>query len=115
MWVIFIAGVAADPPQTIKPDRLSIQVWKRWHPRKVQERVVNYLNSNFFLITCNTSFSTPKPQLLNWNVEVLNISLKGHLTISTYVAVDCYSETGKLEIEQLILPYYYTIPFLGYP
>lgn len=29
-------------------------------------------------------------------VEVLDISVEGHLTISTYVAVDCYSETGKV-------------------
>ncbi|KAK4766853.1 hypothetical protein SAY86_014604 [Trapa natans] len=47
-----------------------------------------YLNPSF-LITCNDTFSPPKPFLRKSNIEVANISLEGELRIYTYVGSSC--------------------------
>lgn len=99
IWVIFIAGVAADPPQTIKPD-CQYKCGNVSIPDHFGTREGCYLNSNFFLITCNTSFSPPKPhavtaELKCWSPQHFFRGPFNHLYI--YVAVDYYSETGKLE------------------
>ncbi|XP_059629936.1 putative wall-associated receptor kinase-like 16 [Cornus florida] len=51
-----------------------------------------YLDETF-LITCNES----KAQLGNGNIDVLNISLDGELIVSTWIAFDCYTESGGLD------------------
>lgn len=50
--------------------------------------------NNYFLITCNTSYTPPKPFLVRSNVEVQCISLDGQLRIHTFVAVDCFNQNG---------------------
>jgi len=55
-----------------------------------------YLNP-FFLIVCNYSSGTPKPFLgyNSNNVGVLDISLlDGELRVSSFIARDCYNESG---------------------
>ncbi|XP_040944370.1 wall-associated receptor kinase 2-like [Gossypium hirsutum] len=47
-----------------------------------------------FLITYNTSVSPPRPQLLDGNLEVTNITLEGQVEILNYVAKDCYNHNG---------------------
>ncbi|MFQ6628576.1 hypothetical protein Gotur_008097 [Gossypium turneri] len=47
-----------------------------------------------FLITCNTSVSPPRPQLLDGNLEVTNITLERQVEILNYVAKDCYNHNG---------------------
>uniref|UniRef100_A0A2N9GD46 Protein kinase domain-containing protein n=1 Tax=Fagus sylvatica TaxID=28930 RepID=A0A2N9GD46_FAGSY len=65
-----------------------------------------YLDKSF-LITCdNTSESTPKPFLRLSNIDVLNISLDGELRISTFVAHDCYNQSGLLSSK---IPSYLTL------
>ncbi|KAB1209929.1 Wall-associated receptor kinase 2 [Morella rubra] len=49
----------------------------------------------FFLITCNLSYEPPRPLLRHGDLEVLNISLDGEITISAPVARDCYSQSGQ--------------------
>jgi hypothetical protein len=53
-----------------------------------------YLDPSF-LITCNYSSGTPKPFLRNSTIDVLDISLlDGELRVSSFVARDCYNESG---------------------
>ncbi|PPS14513.1 hypothetical protein GOBAR_AA06070 [Gossypium barbadense] len=52
-----------------------------------------YLNESF-LITCNTSVSPHRPQLVNGNLEVTSITLEGQVEILHYVAKDCYNRNG---------------------
>ncbi|PPS16196.1 hypothetical protein GOBAR_AA04389 [Gossypium barbadense] len=51
-----------------------------------------------FLITCNTTFSPPRPFLGPGNTPapVLNISLDGELRVSFSVACQCYDASGML-------------------
>ncbi|MBA0851494.1 hypothetical protein Goshw_020794 [Gossypium schwendimanii] len=51
-----------------------------------------------FLITCNTTFSPPRPFLGPGNTPapVLNISLDGELRVSSSVARQCYDASGML-------------------
>ncbi|XP_062157846.1 putative wall-associated receptor kinase-like 16 isoform X2 [Alnus glutinosa] len=52
-----------------------------------------YLDPSF-LITCNYSSGTPKP-FLGDNIPILDISLlDGELRVSSFVARDCYNESG---------------------
>ena len=59
-----------------------------------------YLDESF-LITCNNTFETPRPFLRRGNITVLNISLDGELRVSTFVAHDCYNESGLLFSDRL--------------
>jgi hypothetical protein len=53
-----------------------------------------YLDPSF-LITCNYSSGTPKPFLRNSTIDVIDISLlEGELRVSSFVARDCYNESG---------------------
>ncbi|KAK6246297.1 hypothetical protein SCA6_009387 [Theobroma cacao] len=51
-----------------------------------------------FLITCNTTFSPPKPFLGQGNASapVLNISLDGELRVSSSIARQCYNASGLI-------------------
>ncbi|XVF39219.1 hypothetical protein PTKIN_Ptkin01aG0018000 [Pterospermum kingtungense] len=49
------------------------------------------LNSNFS-ITCDDTYDPPKP--FYGNIEVLNISLDGHLRILMFGIYDCYDQSG---------------------
>lgn len=55
------------------------------------------LNRNFY-VACNTSHNPPKPFLWNVtkNIEILEVSLNGHLRIKSPVAYVCYDEKGVL-------------------
>jgi hypothetical protein len=59
-----------------------------------------YLDESF-LITCNNTFETPRPFLRRGTITVLNISLDGELRVSTFVAHDCYNESGLLFSDRL--------------
>uniref|UniRef100_A0A2N9HLF3 Wall-associated receptor kinase galacturonan-binding domain-containing protein n=1 Tax=Fagus sylvatica TaxID=28930 RepID=A0A2N9HLF3_FAGSY len=59
-----------------------------------------YLDESF-LITCNNTFETPIPFLRRGTITVLNISLDGELRVSTFVAHDCYNESGLLFSDRL--------------
>ena len=96
LWLISVAGggTATASAQTISPDcqatcgDVSI-------PYPFGTRESCYLNGNY-LITCNDTFSPPKPFLRTGNIEVLNISLAGHyLRVLTTIGSDCYNETGQ--------------------
>ncbi|KAK8681796.1 hypothetical protein V6N13_054197 [Hibiscus sabdariffa] len=52
-----------------------------------------YLN-RAFLITCNKSSSTHRPQLGRGNLVVTNITLEGQVEVLNNVARDCYSASG---------------------
>ncbi|XVE80095.1 hypothetical protein DITRI_Ditri14bG0112000 [Diplodiscus trichospermus] len=53
------------------------------------------ISHNFF-ITCNsTAFNPPKAFLTNSTIEVLNISLDGHLHINSLIGSDCYNRSGR--------------------
>ncbi|KAH9678915.1 Wall-associated receptor kinase 2 [Citrus sinensis] len=53
-----------------------------------------FLNEEF-LITCNdTHFKPPKPFLTKSSIEVVNISIDGHLNVLQYTAKDCYNAKG---------------------
>ncbi|KAK2977057.1 hypothetical protein RJ640_019339 [Escallonia rubra] len=53
-----------------------------------------YLDDSF-LVTCNRTFSPPKPFLRkSTTLEVLNISLDGLMRVSVVVARNCYDESG---------------------
>ncbi|XP_029125056.1 wall-associated receptor kinase 2 [Cajanus cajan] len=56
-----------------------------------------YMNNNFY-VACNTSHNPPKPFLWNLtkNIEILEVSLNGHLRIKSPVAYVCYDEKGVL-------------------
>ncbi|KAG5250807.1 wall-associated receptor kinase [Salix suchowensis] len=55
-----------------------------------------YFNE-YFQITCNTTVTPPIPYLWSSNLQVLSISLDGHMRILTYVGTDCYSKSGASE------------------
>ncbi|KAB5568536.1 hypothetical protein DKX38_002329 [Salix brachista] len=55
-----------------------------------------YFNE-YFQITCNTTVTPPIPYLRSSKIEVLNISLYGHMRILTSVGADCYSKSGARE------------------
>ncbi|KAG5221962.1 wall-associated receptor kinase [Salix suchowensis] len=55
-----------------------------------------YFNEHF-RITCDTAVTPPIPYLWSSNLQVLSISLDGHLRILTYVGADCYSKSGARE------------------
>ncbi|KAL9409248.1 hypothetical protein AB3S75_047603 [Citrus x aurantiifolia] len=53
-----------------------------------------FLNEEF-RITCNdTHFNPPKPFLWDSNIDVVNISIDGHLNVMQYTAKDCYDAKG---------------------
>ncbi|KAH9648178.1 Wall-associated receptor kinase 2 [Citrus sinensis] len=52
-----------------------------------------FLNEEF-LITCNDTFKPPKPFLTKSSIEVVNISIDGHLNVLQYTAKDCYNAKG---------------------
>ncbi|KAH9678907.1 Wall-associated receptor kinase 2 [Citrus sinensis] len=52
-----------------------------------------FLNKDF-LITCNDTFNPPKPFLGESNINVVNISIDGHLNVLQYTAKDCYNAKG---------------------
>ncbi|KAF3450275.1 hypothetical protein FNV43_RR06355 [Rhamnella rubrinervis] len=57
-----------------------------------------YLDDTF-LITCNTSFNTPKAFLGESNIEVTNISVDdGDLSVMQFRAKDCYYQSGNLTL-----------------
>ncbi|KAJ6709283.1 WALL-ASSOCIATED RECEPTOR KINASE-LIKE 21 [Salix koriyanagi] len=47
-----------------------------------------------FLITCNHTFSPPKPFLGAGNLDFTEITLEGKLHIEQYIAKDCYDASG---------------------
>ncbi|XVE61194.1 hypothetical protein DITRI_Ditri06bG0020000 [Diplodiscus trichospermus] len=51
--------------------------------------------SQEFLITCNTTFHPPKAFLTASTIEVVDISLDGHLRINNSVGYDCYNLSGR--------------------
>ncbi|KAK9181348.1 hypothetical protein WN944_024485 [Citrus x changshan-huyou] len=54
-----------------------------------------FLNEEF-RITCNdTHFNPPKPFLWDSNVDVVNISIDGHLNVMQFTAKDCYDAKGN--------------------
>ncbi|XP_052289043.1 wall-associated receptor kinase 2-like isoform X6 [Citrus sinensis] len=56
-----------------------------------------FLNEDF-RITCNdTHFNPPKPFLWDSNIDVVNISIDGHLNVMQYIASDCYDRKGNSE------------------
>ncbi|KAH9678902.1 hypothetical protein WN943_027547 [Citrus x changshan-huyou] len=56
-----------------------------------------FLNEEF-RITCNdTHFNPPKPFLRESNIDVVNISIDGHLNVMQYIASDCYDRKGNSE------------------
>ncbi|KAJ6685318.1 WALL-ASSOCIATED RECEPTOR KINASE 2-LIKE ISOFORM X2 [Salix purpurea] len=55
-----------------------------------------YFNEHF-RITCDTKITPPLPYLWSSKVEVLSISLDGHLRILTFVGADCYNKSGARE------------------
>ncbi|XP_028118160.1 putative wall-associated receptor kinase-like 16 [Camellia sinensis] len=55
-----------------------------------------YLDDSF-LITCNsTDYNPPKPFLWQSNLEVLNLSLDGLMSVSSFVARDCFNKSGAI-------------------
>ncbi|GAY61783.1 hypothetical protein CUMW_212680 [Citrus unshiu] len=54
-----------------------------------------FLNKDF-LITCNDTFNPPKPFLGESNIDVVNISIDGHLNVMQYTAKACYDAKGNL-------------------
>ncbi|RWW79778.1 hypothetical protein BHE74_00011930 [Ensete ventricosum] len=47
-----------------------------------------------FDVTCDSSFKPPKPFPGGGNIEALNISLDGLMTINHLIAYDCYDKNG---------------------
>ncbi|XP_039061908.1 wall-associated receptor kinase 2-like [Hibiscus syriacus] len=92
-WALFLAAAAVAASQALpgcqdKCGEVSI-------PFPFGSTPSCYLNENF-AITCNHSFSPPRPQLLGSDVVVTNISLEGQLEMLNYVAQDCYDPDGTL-------------------
>ncbi|CAL5333110.1 unnamed protein product [Camellia sinensis] len=55
-----------------------------------------YLDDSF-LITCNsTDYNPPKPFLWQSNLEILNLSLDGLMSVSSFVARDCFNKSGAI-------------------
>ncbi|KAL2538439.1 Wall-associated receptor kinase 2 [Forsythia ovata] len=52
------------------------------------------LDESFF-ITCNKSYNTPKPFLNFDKIEVIDISIDGHMRIAASVVSDCYEKSGS--------------------
>ncbi|KAL2538442.1 Wall-associated receptor kinase 2 [Forsythia ovata] len=52
------------------------------------------LDESFF-ITCNKSYNTPKPFLNFDKIEVIDISIDGHMRIAASVVSDCYDKSGS--------------------
>ncbi|CAA3028557.1 Serine threonine kinase [Olea europaea subsp. europaea] len=52
------------------------------------------LDESFF-ITCNESYNPPKPYLNLGEIEVIDISLLGQMSIAASVASDCYDKSGS--------------------
>ncbi|KDO38764.1 hypothetical protein CISIN_1g004702mg [Citrus sinensis] len=52
-----------------------------------------FLNKDF-LITCNDTLNPPKPFLRKSSIEVVNISIDGHLNVMQYTAKVCYDAKG---------------------
>ncbi|KAL2513091.1 Wall-associated receptor kinase 2 [Abeliophyllum distichum] len=48
-----------------------------------------------FIITCNRSYNTPKPFLNFDKIEVIDISIDGHMRIAASVVSDCYDKSGS--------------------
>ncbi|KAJ1376617.1 Wall-associated receptor kinase, galacturonan-binding domain [Sesbania bispinosa] len=71
-----------------------------------------YLNNNFY-VACNTSYYPPKPFLWNLtsNIEILLVSLDGHLRINSFVAYVCHDEndmhvdTGRASMSLQAFPF----------
>ncbi|KAJ6709286.1 WALL-ASSOCIATED RECEPTOR KINASE-LIKE 21 [Salix koriyanagi] len=51
-------------------------------------------NDAKFLITCNHTFSPPKPFLGTGNIDFTEITLEGKLHLEQYIAMDCYNASG---------------------
>ncbi|KAG5250813.1 wall-associated receptor kinase [Salix suchowensis] len=47
-----------------------------------------------FLITCNHTFSPPKPFIRESNIDFTEITLEGKLHLEQYIAMDCYDASG---------------------
>lgn len=56
-----------------------------------------YLDDSFIII-CNNTYNPPIPFLIG-NIEVFDISLDGHLKVSTKMAYDCYNDSGSSTID----------------
>ncbi|KAJ6405397.1 hypothetical protein OIU84_013368 [Salix udensis] len=50
-----------------------------------------------FLITCNHTFSPPKPFLSDSNIDFTEITLEGKLHLEQYIAKDCYDASGPTD------------------
>lgn len=91
LWMI-IGGTTSA--QTISPD-CQATCGDIAIPYPFGTREGCYLDGDH-LITCNNSFSPPKPFVRTSNIEVLSISLVDHdLRVLTTVGSDCYDEKGS--------------------
>lgn len=51
-----------------------------------------YLDDSFIII-CNNTYNPPKPFLVG-GIEVFDILVNGHLKVSSWMAYDCYNDSG---------------------
>ena len=62
-----------------------------------------------YSITCNTSFSPPRPFITNINLEVLEISLDGTARVNTpLLTYNCSSRTDRLDVNFTNTPFTYS-------
>ncbi|XP_024045609.1 wall-associated receptor kinase 2 [Citrus clementina] len=54
-----------------------------------------FLNEDFRITCKDTHFNPPKPFLGESNVEIVNISIDGHLNVMQFTAKDCYGAKGN--------------------
>uniref|UniRef100_A0A5B7BKM9 Putative wall-associated receptor kinase 2-like n=1 Tax=Davidia involucrata TaxID=16924 RepID=A0A5B7BKM9_DAVIN len=54
-----------------------------------------YLDDSF-LLTCNNTYNPPKTFLGESNIQVFDISLDGQMGVTSFIARNCYNESGSL-------------------